>query len=283
MDTQDEPVEVAFDVDRALDEWLDKEAAAGGMDPQDPFADELETIQRWQGDPNPDDFRWLYNRHQPLIFAAGRRYLQSATIPKEAVKSSMLRSYVTALEKYDPTRGAQFKTFLYRSMGRTGRYLQRYSNVGRIPEDRSWLIDTLLSRERSLEDVLGRPPSDTELADDVLLAAQDVADLKNRKITPKIVATLRRELRKDYLAEAPGGEAVHGADSDLRRQIVFLHGSLNPQQQVVLEHTFEGFGKPTIEDPMELAKKLKLSPQKIRALRKQIQKKVERHWRSKLS
>ena len=194
----------------------------------------------------------------------------------------MLRSYVTALQKFDPTRGAQFKTLLFPSMGRTGRYLQRYSNVGRIPEDRSWLIDTLISRERSLEEVLGRSPSDTELADDVLLAMDDIADLKGRRVTPKVVATLRKELRKDYLAEAPGGAAVHAKDSDLRRQIVFLHGSLNPQQQLVLEHTFEGFGKPTIEDAMDLAKQLKLSPQKVRALRKQIQKKVERYWKGSM-
>jgi DNA-directed RNA polymerase specialized sigma subunit len=281
VDSQDNK-EAGFDVDQALNEWLDKEAAAAGMDPQEPFADELETIQRWQGDPNTEDFKWLYNRHQPLIFAAGRRYLQSTTLPKEAVKGSMIRNYVHALQSYDPNRGAQFKTHLYRGMGRTGRYLQRYSNVGRIPEDRSWLIDTLTTRERALEDMLGRPPTDVELGDDVLLAAQDVIELKDRKITPKIVATLRKELRKDYLAEAPGGEAVHAEDSDLRRQVVFLHGSLNNEQQRVLEHTFEGFGKPIIENPMDLAKTINMSPQKFRSLRRQIQKKVEKHWRAKL-
>ena len=105
---------------------------------------------------------------------------------------------------------------------------------------------------------------------------------EDRKITPKIVATLRKELLKDYLAEAPGGEAVYAEDSDLRRQIVFLHGSLNPEQQLVLEHTFEGFGKPIFDDPMDLAKHTKMSPQKVRALRKQIQKKVERKGKDKM-
>lgn len=280
MDSQAE--KEGFDVEEALNEWLEKEAAAAGVDPNDMYAEEVEMIQRWQADPNKEDFKQLYNRHQPLIYSAGRRYMQSATIPKEAVKSSMLRNYVHALETYNPDRGAGFSTHLYRGMGRTGRYLQRYSNVGRIPEDRAWLIDTLQSRERALEDMLGRPPSDTELSDDVLLAAQDVADLKTRKITPKIVATLRKELLKDYLAEAPGGEATHSADSDLRRQIVFLHGSLNPSQQLVLEHTFEGFGKKPISDPIELAKAINMSPQKIRAMRKQIQKKVSRHWKDSM-
>ena len=281
MDSQVKKEE-AFDVDEALEEWLEKEAAASGVDTKDLYGDELEMIQRWQADPTKEDFRLLYNRHQPLIYAAGRRYIQSTTLPKEAVKSNMLKNYVHALETYNPDRGAQFKTHLYQGMGRTGRYLQRYSNVGRIPEDRSWLIGTLVARERALEDMLGRPPSDTELSDDVMLAAQDVADLRTRKISPKIVATLRKELLKDYLAEAPGGESAHAEDSDLRRQIVFLHGSLNSAQQLVLEHTFEGFGKEVIADPIELSKKIKLSPQKIRSMRKQIQNKVAHKWKDKM-
>ena len=48
-------------------------------------------------------------------------------------------------------------------------------------------------------------------------------------------------------------------------------------------HTFEGFGKPVVPDAMDLGKKINMSPQKVRALRKQIQKKVEKHWRGKLS
>ena len=280
MDSQADIEE--FNIDDALDKWLDKEAADAGVDSKDLYGGELDMIRSWQADPTKEGFKELYGIHQPLIYSAGRRYMQSATIPKEAVKSSMLRNYVHALETYNPDKGAAFNTHLYRGMGRTGRYLQRYSNVGRIPEERAWLIDTLQTRERALEDMLGRPPSDTELSDDVLLSMEDVADLRNRKVTPKIVATLRKELLKDYLAEAPGGEGIYSADSDLRRQIVFLHGSLNPSQQLVLEHTFEGFGKETISDPIDLAKKINMSPQKIRSMRKQIQNKVARYWKEQV-
>jgi len=80
------------------------------------------------------------------------------------------------------------------------------------------------------------------------------------------------------VAERPGGSGQSDADSDMRRQIVFLHGSLNSEQQTVLEHTFEGFGKPVFEDPVDLAQQINMSPQKIRALRRQIQNKVKRYW-----
>jgi uncharacterized protein YcgL (UPF0745 family) len=59
---------------------------------------------------------------------------------------------------------------------------------------------------------------------------------------------------------------------------VFLHGSLNPEQQTVLEHTYAGFGKPVIVDPMDLSKEIELSPQKIRAIKKQIAKKLQRYY-----
>lgn len=259
-----------FDVDQALSEWLSKEAAAAGLDPDDPYGGELEMIKRFQQDPTPENFNTIFNSHKKLVYAAGRRYLQSSNLPKAAIESSMMKSYINALNSYNPDRGAQFKTYLSMGMGRTGRYVQKYSNAGRIPEGRSWLIDTMMSRERALEDELGRPPSDAELGDDVLLAIQDIEHLRDRKVTPKMVATLRKEVRKDYLAEAPGGEAVYSEDSKMRRQATYLHGSLNPQQQLVLEHTIEGFGKQTIPDAMDLARKLKWSPQKIRSLRKQI-------------
>lgn len=267
-----------LDIDAELDAWLRKEAIAQGLDPDNVQAEELEVIQRWQQQPNPDDFEWLYNRHQPLLYSAGERYLRSSQLPKAAVRGNMVRNYTHALQTYDPDRGAMFKTYLFNEMRRTGRYLQKYTNVGKIPEDRAPLIPLLKTREAALTELFGRPPSNTELADDMALEAQDIAELKTKKISPKVVGTLRKEVRADLVAEQPGGAAVFDADSDLRRQIVFLHGSLNPEQQIVLEHTFEGFGKPVIEDPVDLAKQIGMSPQKIRALKRQIQNKVKRYW-----
>jgi len=278
VDSLDDQIDDDFDIEVEFAAWLEKEAAAQGLDASDLRAAELEVIKRWQENPNPDDFEWLYNAHQPMIFRAGERYIRSATVPKNAVKGSLLRGYVEALETFDPTKGAQFISHFYNGVGRTGRYLQKYTNVGRIPEDRAGLINLMQSRENELREQFGRPPTDTELADDMLVSAQDLALLKNRKITPKLVGTLRKEIRPDMVAEMAGGSVELHRDSDMQRRIVFLHGSLNPEQQLVLEHTFEGFGKPVIEDDMQLAQQINLSPQKVRALKAQIRKKVERFW-----
>lgn len=277
MDSQDEQTN-ELDLDAELEAWLRKGAEDVGLDPDDPYGHEQELIMRWQQNPNPEDFGTLYNAHQGLIYDAARNYLQSTTLPKAAVKGFALQRYTHALQTYDPNRNTKFSTHVGNEMRRVGRYLQKYQNVGKIPEDRAGIISLLQASENNLKEMLGRLPTDVELSEEMLLSAKDVADLKKGRITPKAVATLRRELRSDLTAELKGGQVEIEGDSPLRRQIVFLHGSLNPEQQLVLEHTYDGFGKPVLDDDMELGRAINMSPQKIRALKAQIKKKVDRFW-----
>jgi hypothetical protein len=232
---------------------------------------ELEVWGRWRKNPTPQDFEWLYNSHKPVLYRAAERYLSSTTLPKAAVRSDMLRQYITALSTYDPNKGAALPTHINTTMQHTGRYLAKYQNVGKIPEERASLIGLFQNRLGHLREHLGREPSNAELADDMKASMAEVAELSHamRKVNERTIETLRGEVRKDLLAEAPGGETHIGA-SPLLDHIIFLHGSLSPEQQVVLEHTFAGFGKPVIEDPVQLAPVIGMSPQKIRALRKQI-------------
>jgi DNA-directed RNA polymerase specialized sigma subunit len=275
----DSPAEDDVDIDAALDEWLRKESGDEGVD--DPYAGELEMIRQFQQNPTSEAFSQLHSIHAPLINRASSRYVSSTTLPKAAVKSFALQRYTHALQTYDPDRGAKFNTYLFKEMQRLGRYTAKYSNIARVgSEERAGLIGLLQDTERNLNESLGRPPTDDELSDEMTLAASDVAELKKKmhRITPKNVGTLRKELRADFTAEQAGGETEIAGDSKYRRQAVFLHGSLNPEQQLVLEHTFEGFGKPVIEDDAQLGQQINMSPQKVRALKAQIRKRIERTY-----
>jgi DNA-directed RNA polymerase specialized sigma subunit len=271
-------VDAGAELEAELDAALDKEAEALGMDPEAPYANEQEMIRQWQRDPTMDGFDQLHAAHQPLINSASSRYMRSTTLPKAAVKAFAVQRYTHALQTYNPDKGTQFKTYLYKEMQRVGRYLQSYQNVGRIPEQRAALIPLFESADASLRDTLGREPTNIEMADEMLLSAADVADMRKERITPKVVGTLRKELRQDLTAELPGGSQEMAGDSNMRRQIVFLHGSLNPEQQLVLEHTYEGFGRAIELDDAKLGKVIGMSPQKIRSIKSQIKKKVDRFW-----
>lgn len=259
------------ELDIELDAWLEKEAAVQGSLP-DLAQMELDVWKRWNENRDPNDFEWLYNSHQPLIASFVDRHIRSTTLPKAAVQSRVLKNYINALETYDPSV-ARLSTHVGNSVHyHIPRYIQQYTNLGRIPEQRAGLIDPLKNRTAYLTQKLGRPPSDIELSDDL---ARNVPELRTR-VNPKMVSTLRRELqRQERRAEEAGGEAALPGDSRLAQYITFLHGSLSPEQQLVLEHTYEGFGKPVILDTDELAAELRLSPQKIRAIKKQIARKVK--------
>lgn len=279
VDSQDKK-EVDLELDMDLEAWLDKEAAAAGVDREELRQMEYDAWERWRSNPNKEDFGWLYNSHQPLINYVGKRYLQSAQLPKTAIKSRLLRNYVGALEGFDPTRGAQLTTHIQNQLGyRMDRYIQRHANVGRIPGDRSWMIPLVQRRESELKELLGRKPSDSELSDDILISTNDLSELRRGQLTPKTVGTVRKELRQDLVAEEAGGEATLGGRSRLEQQAVFLHGSLNPEQQLVLEHTFEGFGKKIIPDAEEMAQELEMSPQKVRAIKKQLERKLDYYYK----
>lgn len=272
--------EAELELEADLEEWFDKQAAAAGVSRDELRQMEFEAWERWRANPNKEDFGWLYNSHQPLINHVGGRYLRSAQLPKAAVKSRLLRNYIGALEGYDPSRGAQLNTHIHNNLGyRMDRYIQRHANVGRIPGDRAWMIPLVQRREAELKETMGRKPSDSELADDILISSNDLSALRRGQLTSKTVGTVRKELRQDLVAEEAGGEAALGGRSMLEQQAVFLHGSLNPEQQLVLEHTYEGFGKKIITDAEEMGNELDMSPQKVRAIKKQLERKLERYYR----
>lgn len=271
----DSPAEQEIDIDGELSAWLVKHAAEEDIALGETRQQEMAAWERWRANPNPTDFGWLMNSHDRLIGSATNRYVNSSNLPPAAVKGQVMRRYVKAIDTFDPNRGVLLSTHVTNGLGRQmDRYLQRYSNIGRIPEDRSWLIGTMKQREAEFTELNGRPPSDSELSDDILMSGIDLKLLRQGKVTPKMVGTLRREIRSDYLAEGAGHEVSLPGHSAVEQQAVFMHGSLNPEQQLVLEHTFTGFGKPIIPDPAELGRTLNMSPQKVRGIKKQIEKKL---------
>jgi DNA-directed RNA polymerase sigma subunit (sigma70/sigma32) len=241
-------------------------------------AEEMEVWKRWKQNPTTPDFAWLHDRHKGLIYKAQERNLKTTSLPKAAVVSDGIRQYITALQSWEPAKGA-LSTHLNQIMQHNGRYLQKYQNIGKIPEERGRMIGLFQNRLAHLRETLSREPSNAELADDMKASMAEVAELNQsaRKLTPAMVGTLRREVRRDLNQDQPGGQA-HLESSRLLDHLIFLHGSLSPEQQLVLEHMHEGFGKPVIEDPVALAPVIGLSPQKIRALKKQIGEQVRRYY-----
>lgn len=249
----------------AWDAEMEKNAAAMGWNPYEYKNQELAAIQRWQTDKNPQDFEFLFGNHQKMIDRAGNRYLRSLQLPKAAVRSDMLRQYINALETFDPGKGAALSTHVTTHMQHTGRYLQKYQNIGKISSTRTQLIGEFQRVSAELAEELGREPSTNEIADEMSIA-------------PKEIETLRKELRKDIVSEGAGGQQTVEQSRILDR-LYFTYNSLNPEQQSVLELTEGMFGQPALgHDAQAIGDKLSMSPQKVRAIKKQIWRRVEKYF-----
>lgn len=250
------------------EEWeaeMDKIAAVKGIGREQFKLQEIQALQRWQKDENPQDFEFLYDNHQKMIDRAGNRYMRSLQLPKAAVRSDMLRNYIGALKSYNPEKGTQISTHVTTHMQHTGRYLQKYQNIGKIMSTRVQHVGEFQRVNAMLAEQLGREPSTSEIADEMTLS-------------PKEIETLRREIRKDVMAEGKGGD-ISTENSRLQDRLYFTHGSLNPEQQAVMEYTEGMFGRPALGNDVDaISKELRLSPQKVRALKKQIWRKVERYF-----
>lgn len=259
------------EIDAELTVWASKQAEEQGLTPEEARRQEqereLEHWKQWKVDPTPESFQQLYDSHAKIFGDVGKQYKSQSTLPRAAIKSNMLYNYIQALHTFDPAGGRKLSTHVIENMQHTRRYITRYRNIAKIPHDRGKLVGLFDNRYGALKESLGREPTNQELADDMLTSGDEVA----KNLTARTVGTLRKERQRELMAEAPGGDVGQTAqDTQVADRIKFLYGNLNPEQQLVLEHMFPDWGRPVIDDPQQLAPVIGMSPQKIRAIKKQI-------------
>jgi DNA-directed RNA polymerase specialized sigma subunit len=251
-----------FVIRRQEEDFMEKDAAT-----KEQRDAELQAWGRWKQDQNPQDFKFLLDSFRPLMYSQGRRYLQTAQLPRSAVEADLIQHFHRALETYDPNKGAQMNTHIWNHLQHTGRFLRTYQNIGKIPEPRARQIGHFQAREAILQENLGRLPTTTEMADSMSLA-------------PKEIELLRKELRKDILVEETTSGLADIAQETPRalEQMQFLHMELNPEQQLVLEHTYGMYGRGPVDNNEDLARILGMTPQKVRAVKRQIAKRYEKRY-----
>jgi DNA-directed RNA polymerase specialized sigma subunit len=228
---------------------------------------EFEAWQRWIQDRNTQDFTFLLDSYRPFMYSMGKRYLQTAQVPRTAVEADMIQHFHRAMETYDPNKGAQLHTHVWNHLQHTGRFLRTYTNIGKIPEPRARQIGMYQAREEQLMESLGRLPSTQELADDLSISQKDVE-------------LLRKELRRDILVEEKTKGVAEFAEETPKalERMQFLHMELNPEQQNVLEHTYGMYGRQSLDSNDDLARVLGMTPQKVRAIKRQIAKRYEKRY-----
>lgn len=158
-----------------------------------------------------------------------------------------------ALERFDPTRDAQFSTYAHSLMtGEVQRHV-RDSRMVRIPRS---IYEQVPAFQRALSRLrleLGREPHRQELADALEVSTEDVVEIMDAALTAHHVSL-------DAAAEENGGELeLGGHDAEFARaeagaDLAPMLSVLTPRERMIIDLRFEdGLSQTEIAEGMGLS------------------------------
>lgn len=223
----------------------------------------------WKKAPTPANTDAFLKAVQPIVDSGLRAYGSDHPVLRSRARSIL----VDAMPKYDP-RAAKFKTFALTHLQGLRRSSARYDQVIKLPETIGIGASRLDAAGRDLEDELGRPASDQELADRLRVPLKQLNRIRGVK-SPMPEGALWSRLDDE---DGPSSPAVLGGnDEDTRAWHNFVYQSLGPVDQVILENTSGLNGRPKLQGK-EIALMLGVSPAAVSQRRRKIQEMLDRRF-----
>jgi len=226
---------------------------------------EMQMWQQWQaGGQKPQDLRPLIKSFKPLVNHQANIWAGKVRdVPPAAIRAEFTNQFVSALQTYDPDRGAGLGTHIRHQLKKAQRFVTTYQNPGRIPENRIYRIRELQDAEQHLDEKFGRPPTQLELADQL-------------KWSPKQVDVLQREVRRARPTGQFETDPSTFTPSRQKEVLRLLPYELTPDEKQVFEYLYGVGGKPQL-GPGQIATKLNMSAPKVSRLKRSIAEKYERY------
>jgi DNA-directed RNA polymerase specialized sigma subunit len=226
---------------------------------------EMQMWEQWkQGGQKPQDLRPLIKSFKPLVNHQANIWAGKVRdVPPAAIRAEFTNQFVSALETYDPDRGAGLGTHIRHQLKKAQRFVTTYQNPGRIPENRIYRIRELQDAEQHLDEKFGRPPTQLEVADHL-------------KWSPKQVDVLQREVRKARPTGQFETDPSTFTPSRQKEVLRLLPYELTSDEKQVFEYLYGVGGKPQL-GPGQIAQKLNMSAPKVSRLKRSIAEKYERY------
>jgi RNA polymerase primary sigma factor len=225
---------------------------------------EIDVWKQWKKTKDPIYANQLLTSLDPFLQFNVNRF-SSAPLPRPAIESQARLLALKAFETYNPKMGTQLNTHVGHELKHLQRYVLEYQNVGKIPENRGIAISKFKNIKSNLTEDLDREPTVLELSD-----ALDWS--------PHEVERMQSELRADLNVSQGKEEAFFDSQfnmTDQARDVVeYVYWSSPPKEQKIMEYWFGIGGNPkhTLE---ETAKKLRMTPDEIKAMSKKIAVKIK--------
>lgn len=225
---------------------------------------DLELWRKWKSDPSDDNLLPLMERLQPLVTQTVNRW-SAAPVPTPAIRAMANVNLKKAINTYDPSKGASLATYATWHLKKTGTFVHRYQNVGRMPDHRIERISEFNLAKDELTEKLGHQPD-----------AKTLADHLGAKWSINEVARMERELQKDFIASQSDQtdlltQPISAKELDMARYI--LDDLESPEERLVYEYTMGLNGKPKLS-AQEIAARMGKSGPWVSRVRGKIDKKL---------
>jgi len=230
--------------------------------------DFAEPYTAWSADPSKANTGAMLKAVDPVINSAIRAYAGpsagSPTIRAEARKMA-----IEALGSYDPVK-APLQSHLMTRLQRLRRIAAQQRQVIRVPEQVA--LDQMQTEAayKELEDKLGRPPSDMELANFTGLSVKRIEYIRNSQ-RPTATSTITRSTDEGGAYDPSVTQIKPTHDSWME----FVYDDLDETNQFIMERVLGMHGHRQ-HKPSEVATMLKISPAAVSHRMAQIQSKLDK-------
>ena len=227
-----------------------------------------DAFETWKSSPSPDTTDRLLSTIKPVI-DSGLTAFGSSSSSSPTMRSRAKSLAIDSFAQYDPAKGT-LRSHVLSRLQRLRRISGQEQQVLRMPERVALQRKRLEETGLQLEDTLGRPPSDEELADNLGLSMNRLEHIR-LGVRPMAESTLAANV------EDPGfTPQVKNVNQD--SWVEFVHSDMAPRDQAIMERVMglHGF-KP--QSVTSVAKHLKVSPaavsQRLAVIQEQLDKRDE--------
>jgi RNA polymerase sigma-B factor len=210
-------------------------------------------VQAYRSGRDPAARERLVERHLPLVRALARRHANRGERFEDLVQVGSI-GLLEAIDRFDPERGGDFKSFAVPTItGAIRHHLRDRAAVVRIPRRLAELTSAVRPHHDRLAHSLSRAPTLTELARETGLGERDVADAIE---TERARSPLALPTGVDAQANADPALTVDGsyASTDDRLMLVAGLRTLAVRERRIMHlHFFAGLSQAEIAQQLGLS------------------------------
>ena len=219
----------------------------------------------WKADPTPENLGKIVSALDPVINSEIQRF----SGPKPLLRSRARALTIKAIKTYDPTSGAQLRSWATTHMQQLARYGQQLRAV-HAPEVAIRQAAEVNRVRMEMADTLGRDPEDQELADEVGISVKRIRDIR-KMVRPTVAEGAMAEPADE---DSVAGMPAVSQPNKLSLAEEMVYDSLTPRDRAIFDWKTGRKGKTMLSN-QEIARRLGVTPalisQRSQLIAQQIQ------------